>query len=550
MGLAARVLAAALLCALVLGADVASADPVLRCVAPLTCGGNESATLDEALTAASDGDTIQVGDLTLAAPVTVAKAVHVAGTGAPTSTLTFEGVNAGTALTLTSGAVASRMEIALPSGSTATAVRLAGASLWNSRVPAPVAVDPGRSLIQNSLVQASGGGNAIDVGPLGGITLRNATIAGDGSGSGIHATVDPLLPQPVRLDSTVVSGFATALDLAPEASEVTNSLVDGTSPGFVDAAAGDFRPRHDSPLVDAGTERSPLPGETDVDGQSRSVNGRPDIGAFEYQRSAPVIASATAAPNPVAVGKDVTFSAVASDADPGETANLAWSIDGGLPVVGATITRAFSTAGTHTAKAIAVDPTGLTVTRSVTVHVAAPVVPGRQLRPGTCINLFTGTPLANQLRGSGFGDAIIGGAGNDLIDGLAGDDCLLGDAGDDRLSGGAGADDVRGMAGSDTVLGDGGDDAVTGGAGKDVLRGGVGADRLGGGPGADKLFGAAGRDALNGGKGADGFDAGDGNDTIDSRDRTREKIRCGSGRDTVRADKRDRVVRCERVKRR
>src|SRR3954470_21963530 len=145
MGFAPRVLAAALLCALVLGADVASAATV-RCVAPLTCGGNESGTLDAALTAAADGDTIQVGDLTLAAPVTVAKPVGLVGVGG--ATLSFDG--AGTALTLTNGATASHVRIAL-SDPSATSVRLAGGGLWHSRVPAPLAVDGPQSRIQNSL---------------------------------------------------------------------------------------------------------------------------------------------------------------------------------------------------------------------------------------------------------------------------------------------------------------------------------------------------------------------------------------------------------------
>src|SRR3954452_9802273 len=175
MGFAPRVLAAALLCALVLGADVASAD--VRCVAPVTCGANQSPTLDAALALALGGDTIQVGDLTLNGPVTVPPDVHVEGpVGAP-ATLTFDNIAAGPALTITSGATASPLRIALPSGS-ATSVRLAGGGLWHSRVPAPVAVDAPGSRIQNSLVRSTGTGNAIEVGALGGLTLRNATVVG------------------------------------------------------------------------------------------------------------------------------------------------------------------------------------------------------------------------------------------------------------------------------------------------------------------------------------------------------------------------------------
>jgi hypothetical protein len=38
--------------------------------------------------------------------------------------------------------------------------------------------------------------------------------------------------------------------------------------------------------------------------------------------------------------------------------------------------------------------------------------------------------------------------------------------------------------------------------------------------------------------------------TIDARDRRRETIRCGSGRDRVAADRNDRLIGCERVTRR
>jgi hypothetical protein len=44
--------------------------------------------------------------------------------------------------------------------------------------------------------------------------------------------------------------------------------------------------------------------------------------------------------------------------------------------------------------------------------------------------------------------------------------------------------------------------------------------------------------------------AGPGDDAINSVDGVRETIDCGSGRDTVRADRRDRLRGCEKVKRR
>jgi Ca2+-binding RTX toxin-like protein len=66
-------------------------------------------------------------------------------------------------------------------------------------------------------------------------------------------------------------------------------------------------------------------------------------------------------------------------------------------------------------------------------------------------------------------------------------------------------------------------------------------DQLGGGPGADRLNGGTGKDKLTG-------DAG--NDRILARDRTRDSVRCGAGRDVAYVDRVDSVSGCETVFRR
>ncbi len=83
---------------------------------------------------------------------------------------------------------------------------------------------------------------------------------------------------------------------------------------------------------------------------------------------------------------------------------------------------------------------------------------------------------------------------------------------------------------------------LTGTAGPDVLRG-LGGD--------DRLFGGRGNDRLDGGRGKDVLSGGAGDDTILARDKTRDVISCGSGRDLVTADRIDVVARdCETVRRR
>lgn len=84
----------------------------------------------------------------------------------------------------------------------------------------------------------------------------------------------------------------------------------------------------------------------------------------------------------------------------------------------------------------------------------------------------------------------------------------------------------------------------------DRLRGSAAGDRLLGRGGNDRLKGLAGDDCLNGGKGKDRLVGGPGNDQISARDGQRDVIRCGTGQDTVVADKRDRIARdCENRRR-
>ncbi|MCA1587134.1 MAG: hypothetical protein LC744_00150 [Chloroflexi bacterium] len=71
-----------------------------------------------------------------------------------------------------------------------------------------------------------------------------------------------------------------------------------------------------------------------------------------------------------------------------------------------------------------------------------------------------------------------------------------------------------------------------------------------GGSGNDRINGGSGNDRLFGGANIDNFSGGSGNDVISARDGRRDTVNCGTGRDRVTADRRDRVSRnCERVRR-
>jgi Ca2+-binding RTX toxin-like protein len=135
------------------------------------------------------------------------------------------------------------------------------------------------------------------------------------------------------------------------------------------------------------------------------------------------------------------------------------------------------------------------------------------------------------------GDDLLNGTDKaDTIFGLGGNDVLLGLGGNDLLDGGPGDDNLDGAKGRDKLRGQNGDDVLTGGDGNDILIGGPGKDKLSGGKGNDTLVGNSGKDSLVGGPG---------NDTINSRDGVKELVKCGPGKDKVRADKKDRLSGCE-----
>ncbi|MET0601065.1 MAG: hypothetical protein ABW167_03670 [Baekduia sp.] len=191
-----------------------------------------------------------------------------------------------------------------------------------------------------------------------------------------------------------------------------------------------------------------------------------------------------------------------------------------------------------TVSALTSDPNTTNNSASLKTIVASPppyvpnIPPQAPFAVKPCANIIRGTRDDDVLRGTTFGDRLVGGDGDDLLKGQGADDCLEGGTGDDVLDGGDGNDRLAGSAGRDRL---------SGGTGDDKLTGGKGNDRLTGGPGNDTVSPGSGRDVV---------DAGGGNDTINSVDGVKETIDCGAGSDSVRADRRDRLKHCEKVRRR
>lgn len=77
--------------------------------------------------------------------------------------------------------------------------------------------------------------------------------------------------------------------------------------------------------------------------------------------------------------------------------------------------------------------------------------------------------------------------------------------------------------------------SLDGGGGKDLLHGGAASDLIDGGGGKDDIVGGLGRDDII---------AGGGSDKIDIRDGLRDHLNCGSGRDRVRKDSKDKLIGC------
>jgi Ca2+-binding RTX toxin-like protein len=170
-----------------------------------------------------------------------------------------------------------------------------------------------------------------------------------------------------------------------------------------------------------------------------------------------------------------------------------------------------------------------------------------------------GNDIVNAGPGSDWAD---GGQGADTIDGASGNDLITGETCNaercdppesDTLRGGSGDDRIESNrcrtdvypeecpdgSASDKLYGqDGNDVLMLKAPGHTLADGGAGNDTIYGGPGADTLVGGAGRDVIS---------AGPGNDKINVKDGERDRVNCGSGRDSVRADRADVLTGCEVV---
>ncbi len=196
---------------------------------------------------------------------------------------------------------------------------------------------------------------------------------------------------------------------------------------------------------------------------------------------------------------------------------------------------------------------------------------------GTGDDELTGGPVADSLdggdgidtlRGGAGDDTLTGGAGNDPLFGEGGNDSLAGGDGDDQLSGGTGADGLSGGAGLDIVSypnrsgalnvtldgvaddGEPGEGDNVGTDVEDVDAGTLAASTVTivGSDAGNSLTVEGGKGTITGGAGSDILSGGPQDDTIFASDGYADRVSCGDGDDTVRADQQDTVASdCEHV---
>ncbi|WP_210385766.1 type I secretion C-terminal target domain-containing protein [Hoeflea sp. EC-HK425] len=246
-----------------------------------------------------------------------------------------------------------------------------------------------------------------------------------------------------------------------------------------------------------------------------------------------------------------------------------------------------------------VNLSGVTLVNTTAVNVSNPTHPLFAYNGVVLSAIVNGTPVAETITGTEGNDLLAGGGGNDIVNGGEGDDILIGGAGNDELHGGSETDTavftgsvedysferyptftlvidtrpngdgqtkvftdveklsfaegtftlVRGSNAVNTLVGNNGErsiligfqnsDTLTGGdqddvligddsvsstwnAGNDTLDGGAGNDLLLGSGGDDTLIGGTGNDTLKGAAGDDTFtwSTGDGNDIVDGGSHT------------------------------
>lgn len=170
------------------------------------------------------------------------------------------------------------------------------------------------------------------------------------------------------------SSFDHTKDAIEPGGVITDAHELPATPMFVSPLTGDWHLAPGSPLIDAGTPGALGAGEftTDIAGNPRIVDGRRDVGPYEYQWRGPEV-TAAASRTTTDIGASVSFAGGAKALEPGDAVTgYQWSFDDGASVpAGAAAEHAFLKSGLHTATLTAKDAAGVSSTATVSVNVKA-----------------------------------------------------------------------------------------------------------------------------------------------------------------------------------
>ena len=247
-------------------------------------------------------------------------------------------------------------------------------------------VDSGSAVARHLTILGDGNPGSTGIG-----VLANATTFPETEALDVRSTIIRSVAHAYRRRGTLGGSMATAnltmkytnydpatrddsgAGTGPSPSDPTNP---NTDPLFVDAAHSNFRLSFNSPMIDAGDPAVLAPDEpnTDFSRAARVVNGRTDIGAYEYQRRPPTITSATATPTAAQVGTPFSFTATATDPD-ADPITYAWSFDDGGSAPGASVQHAFANPGIHVATVTVTDAAGVSSQKAVAVAATSGPVP-------------------------------------------------------------------------------------------------------------------------------------------------------------------------------
>ena len=136
-------------------------------------------------------------------------------------------------------------------------------------------------LVARNLARLSGSGGGTAYSTLYSCTVTANSAAIYGEGSYYDAAYNSVIYPDGVFASTV--RYSLTVTLKEGAGNIAGD------PRFMDSAAGDWRLMSNSPCINVGTSQEWMTGSLELIGNSRVLNGRVDMGAYEYYRGAPAV---------------------------------------------------------------------------------------------------------------------------------------------------------------------------------------------------------------------------------------------------------------------